>query len=109
MVRQLEQDVNGFKAFLDEAARQIAGDPRLPVNIAQAPDEWRTPVQDWVAAKMVGRWYDGASLVRYPHHPPSVSGNQFTPDNDFCSARRTPPPCAARSGPICAGPIRATI
>ena len=90
VVRQLEQDVNGFKAFLDEAARQIAGDPRLPANISTAPDKWQTPVQDWVAAKLVGRWYDGASLVRHPHHPPSVSGKKFTPDNDFLFGEEDP-------------------
>jgi deferrochelatase/peroxidase EfeB len=83
VVRQLDQDVDGFKAFLDQAASQIADDPRLPVNISNAPDRWQTPVHDWIAAKIVGRWYDGASLVRYPHHPPSVSGKPFTPDNDF--------------------------
>jgi deferrochelatase/peroxidase EfeB len=90
VVRHLEQNVSGFKAFLDEAARQIAGDPRLPVNISKAPDKWLTPVQDWIAAKMVGRWYDGASLVRHPHHPPSVSGRPFTPDNDFLFGEEDP-------------------
>ena len=34
--------------------------------------------QDWIAAKMVGRWQDGSSLVRYPDGP---SGK--LPDNDF--------------------------
>lgn len=90
VVRQLEQDVNGFKAFLDQAANQIAGDPRLPVNISKAPNRWHTPVHDWIAAKMVGRWYDGASLVRYPHHPPSVSGKPFSPDNDFLFGEEDP-------------------
>jgi deferrochelatase/peroxidase EfeB len=83
VVRQLDQDVNGFKAFLDQAASQIAGDPRLPLDISKVPDRWQTPVHDWIAAKMVGRWYDGASLVRHPHRPPSISGKEFTPDNDF--------------------------
>jgi hypothetical protein len=92
VVRQLEQDLNGFKAFLDQAAGQIADDPRLPVNISKAPERWQTPVQDWIAAKMVGRWYDGASLVRHPHYPPSVSMSRkpFTPDNDFLFGEEDP-------------------
>src|SRR5262249_27674023 len=37
--------------------------------------------EDWVAAKMVGRWKDGTSLVRNPHGPGSAGG--AVPDNDF--------------------------
>ena len=56
VVRQLEQDVTAFERYLSTFK-----DPEL------------------VAAKMVGRWRDGASLVRYPLHP----SKNAKPDNDF--------------------------
>lgn len=57
VVRQLEQDVTAFQRYLS----QFGEDAEV------------------VAAKMVGRWKDGASLVRYPLHP----SKNAKPDNDF--------------------------
>jgi deferrochelatase/peroxidase EfeB len=57
VVRQLEQDVTAFQRYL----RQFGARAEV------------------VAAKMVGRWKDGASLVRYPLHP----SKNAKPDNDF--------------------------
>ena len=57
VVRQLEQDVTAFERYLS----QFGEDAEV------------------VAAKMVGRWKDGASLVRYPLHP----SKNAKPDNDF--------------------------
>jgi Dyp-type peroxidase family len=49
VVRKLEQDVEGFRAFV----REEAGAERA----------------DWLAAKLVGRWPDGTPLVRAPDAP----------------------------------------
>ena len=57
VVRQLEQDVTAFKRYLNQFGKDA----------------------EVMAAKMVGRWKDGASLVRYPLHP----SKNAKPDNDF--------------------------
>ncbi|HEX2134921.1 MAG TPA: hypothetical protein VHG30_03315 [Microvirga sp.] len=49
--RQLDQDVHGFWSFIDQAARNLDGDPRR---------------REWIAAKMVGRWPSGAPLTLAP-------------------------------------------
>jgi Dyp-type peroxidase family len=67
VIRQLEQDVEGFNAYLKEAAERLRADwPELEV----------TP--DWLAAKMIGRWRDGTSLVRNP-----LGNGRPEIDNDF--------------------------
>jgi len=76
VVRQLEQDVAGFNAFLDAAAREHSDDSRVPR--AGGP-----LLREWIAAKMVGRWRDGTSLVRHPNAPASSVGRDPSPDNEF--------------------------
>lgn len=71
VVRQLAQDIDGFRQYLDNAATQYNGDPRIPAAHRNAP-------ADWIAAKMVGRWQDGSSLVRNPDAP-----DDHRQDNDF--------------------------
>ncbi|MFN2592499.1 MAG: Dyp-type peroxidase [Candidatus Dormibacteria bacterium] len=64
--RQLRQDVVGFWGFLDRATR--------------APDGTANPkAQARLAAKMVGRWPDGASLVLAPEedNPGLSEANDF--------------------------------
>jgi Dyp-type peroxidase family len=51
VVRKLEQDVARFRAYTAEQARIHDRDPA------------------WIAAKMVGRWQNGSSLVDYPDGP----------------------------------------
>lgn len=67
VVRHLAQDVDGFHAFCRRAAGSLGQDGQVAGN---APG--------WIAAKMVGRWPDGTSLVRNPHE---AGGGE--PDNDF--------------------------
>ena len=62
--RQLEQDVKGFWQFLDAKTKKGGNSDPL--------------ARDRLAAKMVGRWRSGASLMRCPDSDP---GGQ--PDNDF--------------------------
>lgn len=51
VVRQLEQDVAAFRRYTADTARELG----------------RT--SEWLAAKLVGRWQNGSSLVRNPDEP----------------------------------------
>lgn len=59
VIRQLEQDVKGFWDYCWSESRRIS--PRLPPPYDVRPD--------FIAAKLVGRWRDGTSLVRNPYYP----------------------------------------
>jgi deferrochelatase/peroxidase EfeB len=61
-IRELEQDVDGF---WDYCRREGT---RLP---PQFLDGVPAPPQEFIAAKIVGRWRDGSPLVRYPRYPAS--------------------------------------
>ena len=63
VIRQLEQDVAGFKRYCDQEAKRLAGRLPPPYNISS----------DFVAAKLIGRWKDGSSLARYPYEPRTVA------------------------------------
>jgi hypothetical protein len=80
VVRQLEQDVTKFETFLTKAAREP--------GVLAAPLKPGVSREEWVAAKMVGRWKDGTSLVRNPDAPGSLSGAQ--PDDDFAYGTEDP-------------------
>lgn len=66
VLRQLQQDVNGFWNFLNEKTKNDDG----TLN----PD-----ASTYVAAKMMGRWPSGAPLVKHPEKDPGGSSD----DNDF--------------------------
>lgn len=72
VVRQLEQNKAAFEDFKRAAAKRIAADPRAP---ALPPPK----LEEWIGAKIVGRWENGQSLVRHPHGPPKDG----EADNDF--------------------------
>lgn len=58
VIRQLEQDFEGFNAFCKKEAQRVrACFVDLPI-IGDA---------EFIAAKMIGRWHDGSSLVRHPY------------------------------------------
>jgi deferrochelatase/peroxidase EfeB len=59
VIRQLEQDVNAFWDYCWGEYRRLKD--RLPAPYDMRPD--------YVAAKLVGRWRDGSSLVRNPYYP----------------------------------------
>jgi cytochrome P450/deferrochelatase/peroxidase EfeB len=77
VVRQIEQYVDTFKDYLNKESAQLRLD---------YPDVCDIIDQDWLAAKMIGRWPDGASLVRNPN-PDKRSSK---PDNDFYFGRDDP-------------------
>ena len=77
VVRQLEQDVDGFENFLTESANALA-----PSSVPRAAAP--AYVREWIAAKLMGRWRDdGTSLVRHPYAPGSTASKPKRPDNDF--------------------------
>jgi deferrochelatase/peroxidase EfeB len=85
VVRQLDQDVPGFEAFLEAEAERLltSGTCPWPMDHLPAPQRAKR-LADLIGAKMVGRWKDGASLVRYGglhQHPAERHGRD--PDNDF--------------------------
>lgn len=72
VLRQLRQDVAGFRRFLDEATSNADGSP----NPAESTR---------LAARMVGRWPSGAPLVLAPEEDDPMLGNEnnfsyFQPD-----------------------------
>lgn len=73
VVRQFEQHVDTFNDYCKTAAAQVARE-----------NEGRSVTPDWVAAKMLGRWQNGSSLVRNPDRP----GRAI--DNDFASGAEDP-------------------
>ncbi len=78
VVRQLEQDLEGFETIIREAADRLKSG-------GMAPDTGHIPLEDWIAAKIVGRWKDGSSLVRNPLVPSVESSSSGTArqDNGF--------------------------
>ena len=79
VIRQLEQDRQGFAEHLeDQAARARATYGLSYIN------------SDWLGAKIMGRWKDGSSLVQNPHEPKTgylgnknPGFNPVTDDNAF--------------------------
>jgi deferrochelatase/peroxidase EfeB len=59
VIRQLEQDVKGFWDYCWSESRRLQ--ERLPPPYDVRPD--------YIAAKLIGRWRDGSSLVRNPYYP----------------------------------------
>ncbi len=61
-IRQLEQDVDAFRTFCSEEGTRLL--PYFPPGIQAPPEEY-------IAAKIVGRWRDGSPVSRYPRYPAS--------------------------------------
>jgi deferrochelatase/peroxidase EfeB len=86
VIRQLEQDVNGFNSFLSATATRLQGRQGVPTGFSHQQ------TTEWLAAKIVGRWRDGTSLVRYPHGPGSGwnATQSVPPDNSFLLGAEDP-------------------
>ncbi|WP_454619818.1 Dyp-type peroxidase [Bradyrhizobium cenepequi] len=78
--RKLEQDVVSFRRYLDAQAdafaRAIPG--HLPHGVSP---------QKFLAAKMMGRWQDGSSLIEHPDAPCKDTRNTFGYAGDPAGAR----------------------
>ena len=57
VIRELEQDVNGFSTYCEQEASRLNNRLSPPYYINA----------DYIGAKLVGRWKDGSSLVRQPY------------------------------------------
>lgn len=87
VIRQLAQDVNAFNTFVAKKAKEHQSHPAIPRLLPPALRE------EWIGAKMVGRWKDGSSLVRFPHGPATSQGHDkdsFQPDNEFLYGAEDP-------------------
>jgi deferrochelatase/peroxidase EfeB len=71
VIRQLEQDVSAFHNYCAQEADRLAQGQRLPPPYVIT--------QEFIAAKLVGRWADGASLVRHPYEPPEREKRRYDP------------------------------
>lgn len=74
VVRQLVQHVDAFDAYCKKTAKALG----------TATIDGR-PTEEWIGAKMLGRWKDGSSLVRNP-----VWRKDRDADNSFLFARDDP-------------------
>ena len=78
VIRQLAQDVAGFKDFLEEKADILRQEYQGLPGAVGAPI-----TAEWLAAKMMGRWPDGTPLIErpgvsraaYPHKHQQESNN----------------------------------
>lgn len=86
VIRQLAQDVAAFDAFTQSAQQETAGHPGFPDGLS---DEQK---RQFLAAKMIGRWQDGTSLVKYPSEPGTGwdGTKPRRPDNDFLLGQDDP-------------------
>lgn len=76
-VRQLDQDVEGFRTATAVLAKHLNESyPGLRELAGGIVDD------EWVAAKIVGRWRDGSPLVGHTDGPGSIRANEL-PENDF--------------------------
>jgi Dyp-type peroxidase family len=75
-VRQFAQDVEGFETYTSDQAAKLKHDYRGLDKIVGGQID-----KEWVAAKMMGRWRDGVSLMARSHD--REPGSTDEPDNDF--------------------------
>lgn len=87
VIRQLEQKPEVFDGFVEKTAIAFASHKGMPRHLDSLDKR-----KQWIAAKMVGRWKDGTSLVKYPHKPGTGwDGNDIAPpDNDFLLGAEDP-------------------
>jgi deferrochelatase/peroxidase EfeB len=86
--RQLEQKVDVFHRFVAGASCAHAMHPGMPSSL-DTPEKRK----HWVEAKMVGRWRDGTSLLRYPNEPGTGwdgKKRNAEPDNAFLLGAEDP-------------------
>ncbi len=86
VIRQMEQHVESFNQCLQDTADRLIGRPGVPQGLSNAQ------IAEWLGAKVIGRWKDGTSIVRYPHAPGTGwHGNrQREPDNAFLLGAEDP-------------------
>jgi len=81
VIRQLAQDVNGFNNQIALRAAELENDSLNPY--VGKSDLEKTRTREWLAAKMVGRWRNGSSLVEHPFAPQFMGAATERMDNSF--------------------------
>nr|WP_245432747.1 cytochrome P450 [Mesorhizobium loti] len=69
VIRQLEQHVDRFNDYCREEAANLRGSGTYGFEAAD---------EEWIGARIVGRWKNGSSLTRNPDGPGRELDNQFT-------------------------------
>jgi Dyp-type peroxidase family len=90
VIRELEQDVDGFDAFVTRKADELRGaspstDQTAYKDLYKVIGQY--PDKDWVKAKLMGRWPNGRPLIGNPVNTPSPSPDD--PDAANCIAAET--------------------
>ncbi len=85
VLRQLDQKVDEFQKSIERHARVLNGEdgkenPAYP-HLADLMGGGKVD-EEWVAAKIIGRWRDGSPLVGNPSRPAGLCPFE-APDNDF--------------------------
>ncbi len=84
VMRKLEQEVVRFRQYLEQEAERMMKVPGcLPDKVAGDPQK----VQEYLGAKMMGRWRDGSPVDLYPDAPAKHQNNAFTYAGDEDGAR----------------------
>lgn len=78
--RKLEQNVQAYRRYLDEQVASFT--QALPDGVPAG-----ATAREFLAAKMMGRWQDGSSLVKHPNEPANDTGNTFGYAGDPAGAR----------------------
>lgn len=99
VVRHLAQDREAFDDFVKAQADRL-DPPKAAVALYEPVDRrtGRNDREEWVAAKMLGRWSDGTPLVRWPEPPPWLQRpgeakpgeRPRAPANDFLLGKEDP-------------------
>ncbi|MDP3550843.1 MAG: Dyp-type peroxidase [Novosphingobium sp.] len=79
VIRQLEQDVEGFCQQLDTATAHVCSQN----DVINPHDGNPHRTSEWIAAKMLGRWRDGSALIDHPFTPSFRSGSDAVRRNVF--------------------------
>lgn len=80
VLRQLDQDVDGFHQGMAVAASKLVRDKNGYAHLEKRLGH-KVDAQ-WVAAKIIGRWQNGAPLIGNTNCPAQLD-NYDHPDNDF--------------------------
>ena len=84
VIRELEQRTAAFTAYCEEESARLQG--RLPAPYAVTAE--------FVAAKLVGRWPDGSSLVRHPYESRTAGKDRHAASADSPDAAIPSDDCA---------------
>ena len=94
VIRQLEQDVDGFRNYCAKEAEHLQDRLPPPYDITD----------EFIAAKLIGRWRDGSSLTRYQYESRIEAARRNLQVNETVRARTAQ--AAAIEAPVRAAPTR---